>query len=67
MACPVNPTKPRPWTKEDISTLKTLERAKTTAAVIARKLKRSVAVTYQKAPALGVSEPGMCSSASWNF
>jgi hypothetical protein len=45
----------RPWTKEDVHTLKTLGRAETTAAVIARKLKRSVAATYVKAAALGVS------------
>jgi hypothetical protein len=43
------------WTKEDVRTLKTLGRAKTTAAVIAQKLKRSVAATYVKAAALGVS------------
>jgi hypothetical protein len=48
-------TKIRPWTKEDISTLKTLGRAKTTAAVIARKLKRTVGATYQKARALSVT------------
>ena len=48
-------TKLGPWTKEDVRTLKTLGRAKTTAAVIAQKLKRSVAATYVKAAALGVS------------
>jgi hypothetical protein len=45
----------REWTKEDLRMLKTLGRAKTTAAVIAQKLKRSVAATYVKAAALGVS------------
>ena len=44
----------RPWTKEDISTLKTLGREKTTAAVIARKLKRTLGATYQQAMRLGV-------------
>jgi hypothetical protein len=45
-------TKPRPWAKEDISILKTLGREMTTVAVIARKLKRSVAATYATATAL---------------
>ena len=45
----------RPWTKDDVRTLKTLGRAKTAAAVIAPKLKRGVAATYVKAAALGVS------------
>jgi len=48
-------TKLRPWTKDDIRTLRTLGRAQTTAAVIARKLKRSMAATYNKARGLGVS------------
>ena len=39
----------RPWTKEDVRTLKTLAREKTKTTVIARKLKRSVAAIYQKA------------------
>ena len=34
-------TKLRPWTKEDVRTLKTLAREKTKTTVIARKLKRS--------------------------
>jgi hypothetical protein len=42
-------TKIRPWTKEDIRTLKTLAREKTKTTVIARKLKRSVGATYQQA------------------
>ena len=33
-------TKLRPWTKEDIRTLRTLAREKTKTTVIARKLKR---------------------------
>jgi hypothetical protein len=45
----------REWTKEDLRTLKTLAREKTKTTVIARKLKRSVGATYQKASALGVT------------
>ena len=45
----------RPWTKEDLRTLKTLAREKTKTTVIARKLKRTVGATYQKARALGVT------------
>jgi hypothetical protein len=45
----------RPWTKDDVRTLKTLAREKTKTTVIARKLKRSVAAIYQKAGALGVT------------
>jgi len=48
-------SKLRPWTKEDIRTLKTLAREKTKTTVIARKLKRSVQATYQKASALNVT------------
>ena len=44
----------RPWTKDDVRTLKTLAREKTKTAVIARKLKRTEGATYQKAAALGV-------------
>jgi hypothetical protein len=44
----------RPWTKEDLRTLKTLAREKTKTTVIARKLRRTVGATYQKASALGV-------------
>jgi hypothetical protein len=47
-------TKLRPWTKEDIRTLKTLARAKVKTTVIARKLKRSLGATHQKAMHLGV-------------
>jgi hypothetical protein len=47
-------SKLRPWTKEDVRTLKTLAREKTKTTVIARNLKRSVQATYQKASALNV-------------
>ena len=47
-------TKLRPWTKEDVRTLKTLAREKTKTTVIARKLKRTLGATYQKAKGLGV-------------
>jgi hypothetical protein len=52
-------TRSRPWTKEDIRTLKTLPREKTETMVIARKLKRSVPVTYQQASKLGVMLSGL--------
>jgi hypothetical protein len=45
----------RPWTKDDVKMLKTLAREKTKTTVIARKLKRSVGATHQKAMRLGVS------------
>jgi uncharacterized protein (DUF2336 family) len=45
----------RPWTKEDVRTLKTLAREKVKTSVIARKLKRSVDATYQRASKLGVT------------
>jgi hypothetical protein len=48
-------TKLRPWTKEDIRTLKTLAREKAKTAVIARKLKRSLRATYQYASKHGVT------------
>jgi hypothetical protein len=51
-------TKLRPWTKEDVRTLKMLAREKTKTTVIARKLKRTVGATYQKARALGVTLGG---------
>jgi hypothetical protein len=44
----------RPWTKEDVRTLKTLAREKTKTTVIARKLKRTLEATYQQAMRLGV-------------
>jgi hypothetical protein len=48
----------RPWTKDDVRTLKALVREKTKTTVIARKLKRSVGATYQKARGLGVTLGG---------
>jgi hypothetical protein len=48
----------RPWTKEDVRTLKTLAREKTKTEVIARRLKRSVGAIYQKGGALGVTLGG---------
>ena len=48
-------TKLRPWTEEDVRTLKALAGEKTKTIVIARKLKRTLAATYAKATALGVA------------
>jgi hypothetical protein len=48
-------TKIRPWTNEDIRMLKALAREKTKTTVIARKLKRSLGATRQKAMTLGVT------------
>jgi hypothetical protein len=45
----------RPWTKDDVKTLKTLAHEGTKTTAIARKLKRSVGATHQKAMRLGVS------------
>ncbi len=50
--------KPRPWTKEDIRTLKSMVREKTKTSVVARKLKRTPTATRQKAAALGVKLVG---------
>ena len=50
--------KPRPWTKEDIRTLKSMVREKTKTSVVARKLKRTYNATRQKASALGVKLAG---------
>jgi hypothetical protein len=50
--------KPRAWTKDDVRTLKELARAKTKTTDIARKLKRSVGATHQKAMRLGVTLGG---------
>jgi hypothetical protein len=50
--------KRRPWTKEDVRTLKMLAREKTKTTVIARKLKRTVGATRQKATALGLTLGG---------
>ena len=51
-------TKRRAWTKEDVRILKTLAREKVKTSVIARKLKRSLGTTYQKAMKLGVTLGG---------
>ena len=48
----------RPWTKDDVRTLKALAREKTRTTVIARKLKRSLGATHQKAMRLGVTLGG---------
>jgi len=45
----------RPWTKDDVKTLKTLAREGTKTTAIAQKLKRSVGATQQKAMRVGVS------------
>jgi hypothetical protein len=47
--------KRREWTKDDIRELKALARQRTTAAKIAKSLKRTLAATWQKASSLGVS------------
>jgi hypothetical protein len=51
---PKKTIKARPWTKEDIKTLKALVRERTKTTVIARKLRRTYAATRQKASSLGV-------------
>jgi hypothetical protein len=48
-------TKPRPWTKDDVRMLKTMAREKEKTTEIARKLKRSLGATHQKAMRLGVT------------
>jgi hypothetical protein len=54
----VKDRKPRPWTKEDVQILKTMVREKTKTSVIARKLKRTMRATQQKASMLGVRLAG---------
>jgi hypothetical protein len=44
----------RPWTEEDLRTLRTLAREKRKTVLIAWKLKRSVDATRHKASVLGV-------------
>jgi hypothetical protein len=51
----VKKTKRREWTAEDVRDLKQLAKAKTPAAQIARKLKRTEGATRQKALTLNVS------------
>jgi hypothetical protein len=48
----------RPWTKDDVQMLKTLVREKTKTSMVARRLKRTVRATQQKAIALGVKLVG---------
>ena len=48
-------SKPRPWTKDDVRMLKTMAREKVKTTEIARKLKRSLGATHQKAMRLGVT------------
>jgi hypothetical protein len=50
--------KVRPWTKDDIRSLKTLAREKAKTSDIAKKLKRTIGATYQKAMRLGVTLKG---------
>jgi hypothetical protein len=50
--------KSRPWTKDDVQMLKTLVREKTKTTAVARRLKRTVRATQQKAIALGVKLAG---------
>jgi hypothetical protein len=51
----VKKTKRREWTADDVRELKQLAKAKTPAARIARKLKRTEGATRQKALTLDVS------------
>ena len=48
-------TKRRAWTKEDVRELKALAKAKTPAAKIARRFKRTEGALRQKALHLGIS------------
>ena len=48
-------SKRRPWTPEQVRTLKTLAKKKTHAASIAKTLKRTVGATRQKAFSMGLS------------
>jgi len=51
-------TKRRPWTTENVRTLKNLAKRKAPAASIAKTLKRTVGATRQKAFSLGSSTLG---------
>jgi hypothetical protein len=57
--------KRRPWTKDDVRTLKSLAREKTKTTVIARKLKRSLGATHQQASKLGVMLSGLRKKRAW--
>jgi len=48
-------SKRRAWTKDDVRTLKSMAKARTPAAKIARSLKRTEGATRQKAFQIGVS------------
>jgi hypothetical protein len=48
----------RPWTKEDVRTLKALARGGIKTTSIARKLKRTLGATYQQAMRHGVTLGG---------
>ena len=48
-------SKRHPWTPVQVRTLKTLAKRKTHAASIAKKLKRTVSATRQKAFSMGLS------------
>lgn len=52
---PKKAIKRRAWTKEDVRELKTLAKAKTPAAKIARRFKRTEGALRQKALHLGIS------------
>ena len=52
---PRKTTKRRPWSKEDVRELKALAKAKTPAAKIARRFKRTEGALRQKALHLGIS------------
>ena len=47
-------TKITAWTKDDVRMLKTMAREEVTTTEIARKLKRTLGATYQKAMRLGI-------------
>jgi hypothetical protein len=49
------PAKRREWTKDDVRELKTMAKSKTPAPKIAKKLKRSLGATRQKAFSMKVS------------
>ena len=55
MAAAKKTAKIRPWTKDDVRMLKTMAREKVKTTEIARKLKRSLGATHQKAMRLGVT------------
>jgi len=50
--------KAKPWSIEDVRMLKALVRERTKTSTVARKLKRTVRATQQKATSLGVKLVG---------